>query len=191
MSVGEVERCRLSVLSCDVDAYLPGGWEAPRVDDNADMADHNTYERRLRIAAPAGQILPHLVDFRRWVDWSPWEGLDPALSRTYAGPNSGVGASCEWSGNRKAGAGSMRITDVTPESVAIDLRFTRPFKSTSAVRFTLIPQDAATEVIWSMRSPRTLGTRVFGVIMNMDKAIGGDLDNGLATLKVVVEGTQG
>lgn len=155
------------------------------------MADHTTYERRLRIAAPAGQILPHLVDFRRWVDWSPWEGLDPALTRTYSGPDSGVGASYEWSGNRKAGAGSMRITDVTPESVDIDLRFTRPFKSTSEVRFTLMPHEAATEVIWSMRSPRTLGSRIFGVIMNMDKAIGGDLDKGLAAVKEVVEGAPG
>lgn len=153
------------------------------------MSDHDEYERRLTIAATSERILPHLVDFRRWVDWSPWEGLDLALTRAYSGPDRGAGASYEWSGNRKAGAGSMRITNVTPDSVDIDLRFTRPFKSTSDVRFTLIPQDASTEVVWSMRSPRTLGTRIFGVFMNMDKTIGGDLQKGLKALKATVEQT--
>jgi len=37
--------------------------------------------------------------------------------------------------------------------------------------------------------PRTLGIRVFGLFMNMDKAIGGDLQKGLAALKTIVEGT--
>ena len=151
------------------------------------MTDYDTIERRLTMAAPTERISGYLVDFRRWVDWSPWEGLDPDLRRTYSGPDTGVGAAYEWAGNRKAGAGRMAITSVTADEIAVDLRFTRPFKSTSAVTFTLLPADAQTEVVWTMRTPRTLATRVFGLVMNMDKAIGADLEKGLSALKSRVE----
>ena len=65
----------------------------------------------------------------------------------------------------------------------IDLAFTRPFKSQSKVRFDLTPSDAGTTVVWSMRTPRTLMTRVFGVFMNLERVIGRDLEKGLAQLQ--------
>ena len=179
---------RERVPGSDGPARRTGGW--PHGDGrthNPGMTDFDTIERRLSMAAPPALIAEQLVDFRRWVDWSPWEGLDPDLRRTYSGPDTGVGAAYEWAGNRKAGAGRMAITSVTADEVAVDLRFTRPFKSTSAVTFTLVPADSQTEVVWTMRSPRTLATRVFGLVMNMDKAIGSDLEKGLATLKSLVE----
>ena len=55
----------------------------------------------------------------------------------------------------------------------------------------MIPREAATEVVWSKRSPRALGTRVFGELMNMDEVIGRDLQKGLAALKAIVERTPG
>ena len=42
-----------------------------------------------------------------------------------------------------------------------------------------------------MRSPRALGTRVFGELMNMDEVIGRDPQKGLAALKAIVERTPG
>ena len=74
--------------------------------------------------------------------WSPWEDLDPALERTYTGPDHGVGARYAWSGNRKAGRGSMEITDSSPEAVGITLEFLKPFKSTSQTRFVFEPSGA-------------------------------------------------
>lgn len=151
------------------------------------MTDYSVVERRRTIAAPSEQILPLLIDYHRWVEWSPWEGIDPQMERTYEGPNSGVGAAYSWSGNRKAGAGRMEVTDVTPESVAMTLDFTRPFKSAALVRFTLAPTGDATEVVWVLRNPKNLMTRIFGIFVNMDKAVGGDLEKGLAQLADAVE----
>lgn len=45
----------------------------------------------------------YVNDLREWTAWSPWEGSDPDLSRTYSGANKGVGSSFAWSGNRNAG----------------------------------------------------------------------------------------
>jgi hypothetical protein len=70
-----------------------------------------TVERSITVNAPSPRVHGLVDDFHNWVLWSPWEDVDPDLRRTYKGPGSGVGARYEWSGNRKAGAGSMDITD--------------------------------------------------------------------------------
>ncbi len=44
------------------------------------------------IAAAPDSIFDQLEDFHRWTLWSPWEGIDPEMIRTYEGPDSGVGA---------------------------------------------------------------------------------------------------
>jgi hypothetical protein len=154
------------------------------------MTQYSTVERSAQIAATPADISPWLVDFRRWVQWSPWEGMDPALQRTYSGADSGVGAVYEWSGNRKAGAGRMQITEVTESTVAVDLRFTKPFKSSNTVTFVMTPTAAGTHLVWRMRSPLTPTMRVFGLVMKLDKMLGGDLEKGLASLAKVTAAPQ-
>ncbi|MDJ0337358.1 SRPBCC family protein [Cryobacterium sp. PH31-O1] len=151
------------------------------------MTDYTTIERTTVIHATAAAIHPHLVDFTQWVAWSPWEGMDPDLKRTYGGEQGSVGSTYAWDGNRKAGAGTMVVTAVSRTSVDVDLAFTRPFKSSSTVHFDLTERDAATTVVWTMLSPKTFASRAFGLVMNMEKLIGADLDKGLVSLKRVVE----
>ena len=66
--------------------------------------------RSATIRADPARVHALVDDFHRWTSWSPWEELDPALRRTYSGPDSGVGAHYAWAGNRRAGRGSMVIT---------------------------------------------------------------------------------
>lgn len=149
------------------------------------MTEYTDVQRSIVVPAEAAELLPYLSDFHRWPQWSPWEGLDPNLERTYGGPQQGVGSTYEWSGNRKAGAGSMQVSEVTEDRVAIDLQFTRPFRSTALVVFELRAAGGGTEVVWTMRNPRTLMMRVVSVFRDMEGAIGGDLERGLAQLREV------
>jgi hypothetical protein len=131
-----------------------------------------------------------LVDFHRWREWSPWEGVDPELSRTYSGPDAGVGAVYEWSGNRKAGSGRMEITDaVEPSRVQIALQFLKPFKSSNTTTFELVERDGATQVTWRMVGPQTFMTRVMGIFSSMDKMVGKDFEKGLAQLRTAASAT--
>ena len=153
------------------------------------MAD-DTYAvtRTTTVAAPAEALYARLVDFHRWPEWSPWEGLDPALTRSYTGPESGVGAGYAWSGNRKAGRGRMSIADVTaPSRVAVDVMFEKPFPSSSSSVFTLAPEGTGTRVTWTMTGRKSLINRVMGIFVSMDKLIGPDFERGLAQLKSVAE----
>jgi len=154
------------------------------------MATSNTYtvERSTKVDAGPAAVFAEVVDFHRWPAWSPWEDLDPDLTRHYTGPARGVGAVYSWSGNRKAGEGRMEITRTDePTRVVVDLEFLKPFKSSSVTTFTFAPEGAATRVTWTMAGPRTLMVRLMGLFTSMDKLVGGDFEKGLGRLKSVVE----
>lgn len=136
------------------------------------------------IDAPAPTVHALVADFHEWRKWSPWEGLDPDLQRTYDG--AGVGASYAWSGNNKAGQGSMTFTLITPSEVVVDLEFLKPFKASNVVTFTLTPAGSGTKVSWTMAGQRNLAFAVMGRLF-FDKAIGKDFTKGLASLKAAAE----
>lgn len=145
-------------------------------------------ERRATIAAPPERVYPLIADFRKWREWSPWEGLDPELRRTFSGAETGRGAVYAWDGNKQAGAGRMEITDApAPTRVDIQLDFTRPFEAHNTTEFTLSPRDGSTEVVWAMHGPQPFMLRLISIFMSMEKMVGKDFEKGLAALEVVAE----
>ena len=150
------------------------------------MASSYTVERTRTIQAPVERVYPLIADFRQWTRWSPWEDVDPDLHRAYSGPATGPGASYAWSGNRKAGAGSMTITEAQENRlVVIDLRFEKPFRSASTTTFELTPAEGATRVTWRMVGPRPLLMRLLGPLLNPEKFVGKDFEKGLDRMALV------
>ena len=149
------------------------------------MPDSYTVERSIEIAAPPSAIYVLLTDFHRWRGWSPFEELDPDMDRTYAGAESGVGATYEWSGDMKAGAGRMEIVAADPDrEVVIDQRNRKPMKSASTVTFRLDGGSGErTAVTWSMVGKKTTLTRAMGVFKSMDSLVGPIFEKGLAKLR--------
>lgn len=149
----------------------------------------STYEvtRSTTIDADPAVVHGLLNDFHEWRTWSPWEDLDPDLKRTYTGPDSGVGAHYAWSGNRKAGEGSMVITSETPLEVDVKLDFLKPFAATNQVQFILTPTGGGTKVEWRMEGEQKGFWGFVGRFMNMDKLVGKDFERGLAQLKAAAE----
>jgi Polyketide cyclase / dehydrase and lipid transport len=144
-------------------------------------------ERSVIVKAPASRVHGLVDDFHGWTSRSPWEDLDPELERTYSGPGQGIGAHYAWSGNKKAGAGSMEITRSSAEEIVIALAFLKPFKSTSTTLFRFVPHGEETEVTWQMTGEQRGMMAVFGKLMKMDKLIGPDFEKGLARLKAAAE----
>jgi carbon monoxide dehydrogenase subunit G len=146
-------------------------------------------ERSTTIAAPPEAIFPLINDLRRWVEWSPYEGRDPALRRTYTGPESGPGAVYEWEGNRDVGRGRMRVADAAePTRVRIDVHFLAPFEGRGTADFTLASRGDGTQVTWAMHGPNTFLGKVMGLFFSMDSMLGADFEQGLAQLRAAAEG---
>jgi hypothetical protein len=146
-----------------------------------------TVTRSTVIPAPAQDVFPLVNSFREWPKWSPWESVDPDMQRTYSGAESGVGAKYAWSGNRKAGAGNMEITESRePDVIRIRLEFLKPFPAVNPTTFTFVPEGGGTRVTWTMTGEHKGIGKVFALFMNMDKMVGGDFEKGLASLASVV-----
>lgn len=139
------------------------------------------------INAPPEKIVTHIEDFHRWAAWSPYEKLDPNMTREITGAPAGKGAVYAWSGDGKAGAGRMEIIESAPQRVAIQLDFTEPMEAHNLAEFTLTPQGDATEVSWAMSGPAPLTTKVMMIFFDLDRMIGADFETGLASLKKVSE----
>src|SRR4051812_40274233 len=78
--------------------------------------------RSTSIKAAPDKIFPLINEFHNWASWSPYEHRDPAMKRTYSGPESGKGAIYGWEGNSNVGAGRIEIVDtIAPSKVMIKL----------------------------------------------------------------------
>lgn len=143
--------------------------------------------RTVTISADAARVHALVDDFHEWPAWSPWEGLDPDLERTYSGPAKGVGSRYAWKGNRKAGAGDMTIVTSDAGAVVIDLHFLKPFRSESRIEFDIAPAGQATGVTWRMTGEQKGLQALFGRIVPMDRLVGKDFERGLLQLKGVAE----
>jgi hypothetical protein len=140
------------------------------------------------MAAPAPGVFAQVNDLRKWPAWSPWAKRDPAMQQTYAGAPAGTGAVSTWAGNREVGEGRMTITESRPnELVRFKLEFFKPFTATSAAEFNFKPDGDRTVVTWSMSGENNFIAKAMHLVMDMDRMIGRDFEQGLANLKALVE----
>ena len=144
--------------------------------------------RSATMAAPADKVFAQIDDYHNWDAWSPWAKLDPAAKNTFEGPAAGKGAIFSWDGNDKVGAGRMTTLESRPnELVKIKLEFSRPMQDTSTVEFTFKPDGGKTLVTWSMTGRHTFMSKGVCLLMNMDKMVGGQFEEGLANIRKIVE----
>jgi len=147
-----------------------------------------TVSRSITVSAPPEAAFAQVNNFRKWAAWNPWGKLDPAMRQTYSGAESGVGAVYAWTGNNQVGEGRMTLIESVPsERLRINLEFFKPFAATNTAEFTFRPKGDKTLVTWSMSGKNNFMAKAVGLVMNMDKMIGGMFEKGLADMKAIVE----
>jgi dipeptidyl aminopeptidase/acylaminoacyl peptidase len=145
-------------------------------------------ERSVTIQAPADIAFAQVNDFHRWGAWSPWDKMDPHMTRAYTGADAGLDAVYEWSGNDKVGQGRMTIQESKPsELVRIRLEFLKPFETTNTTTFAFAPAGNGVTVTWRMEGKNGFMGKAFSLVMDMDKMVGKDFESGLASMKKVAE----
>jgi uncharacterized protein YndB with AHSA1/START domain len=135
------------------------------------------------IKASPETIYPLISDWHNFLRWSPFE-KDPAMKRTFKGAAAGKGAIYEWDGNNKVGAGRIEIIEATaPSRLVMQLDIVRPMKAKNIVEFTLTGKGATTDVAWAMKGSVPFVGKLMGLVMNCEKMVGGQFEEGLAKLK--------
>lgn len=144
--------------------------------------------RTTTISALPEKIFSHVNNLKAWDDWSPWIQLDPDAKHSLEGPENGVGAVSNWSGNNQVGQGSMTIVESRPnEYIKLRLDFLRPMQTTNTAEFTFVAKGNETSVTWSMSGKNNFIGKAMSVVFNCDKMVGGQFEKGLNNLKKIIE----
>lgn len=146
-------------------------------------------ERSVVIEAPPSAVYAVITDFKRFGEWSPWAKLDPQLKSTMSGAPSGKGAVYDWQGNDDVGKGRMTIEDtVENQRVDVQVEFFEPWAAKNHVVWTLNGAQTPTTMTWVMEGRHeSVLEKTMCMFMDMDRLIGKDFEEGLASLKRVVE----
>jgi uncharacterized protein YndB with AHSA1/START domain len=145
--------------------------------------------RSATIAAPPDKVFALINDLRQFNTWNPFAKMDPKQVITYDTVTAGVGGAYNWQGE-KSGAGRMQIAESVPaQRVTATLDFTKPFEAHNTVDFTIAPQadGKSSQVTWAMHGPAPYINKLMTIFFDMDKSVGGEFENGLASLKALAE----
>ena len=144
-------------------------------------------QRSVAIKASPETVYPLISDWHNFLIWSPFE-KDPAMKRAFKGAASGKGAIYEWDGNNKVGVGRIEIREaIAPSRLVMQLDMIRPMKAQNTVEFTLAPKGGTTDVTWAMNGRVPFPGKLMGLVMNCDKMVGSQFEEGLAKLKGLAE----
>ena len=150
-----------------------------------------TYDvsRSIVVNAPKSAVFEYAKYLKKQEEWSPWAKKDPNMNRKFTGVDGEVGAINYWNGNKDVGEGEQEITKIVEgERAEGELRFLKPFKSTSNCYISLEEKSAnETKVTWGFSGNNKFPMSIFSIFMSMDKMVGKDFEEGLASLKTLVE----
>jgi len=144
-------------------------------------------KREVLIKAPVELIFEQINVIKNQEAFSPWERMDPNMTRSYEGPESGVGAKYSWSGNDSVGTGSMELVESNPPTdLKFKLTFTDPWESVSDIIWTLTSSEEGVLVSWANKGEFP-GYLFWMSEKSMDEMMGPEFERGLNSLKEVVE----
>lgn len=149
-----------------------------------------TYDvnRSIVVNKPLAEVYNYLKFIKNQDQWSPWAEKDPNMKKTFTGTDGEVGFVSAWVGNKDVGSGEQELTGFTEnKEVASQLRFLKPWKSTSDAYLRVEEAAEGTKVIWGFTGYNKFPISIMMLFMNMDKAVGGDFEQGLAKLKNILE----
>lgn len=145
--------------------------------------------RSIEIDQPRAVVFDNLRYLKNHDEWSPWGKKDPNMEKKFTGTDGQVGATSYWNGNKDVGEGEQEIKKIVDgERIESELRFLKPWKSTSDAY--LVTEDApsgGTKVTWGFSGKNKFPFSIMMLFMNMDKAVGGDFEDGLSSLKGLLE----
>lgn len=149
-----------------------------------------TYDvsRTIEVRQAPEAVFDYLKYLKNQDDWSPWGKRDPHMKKGFRGTDGTVGAVSTWEGNKQVGAGEQEITRIVPgQRIESKLRFLKPWKSTSDAYLEVEPAAGGSLVRWGFRGSNGFPMRLMMLFMSMDKMVGKDFEEGLATLKAKLE----
>ncbi|MCL6294467.1 SRPBCC family protein [Jejuia spongiicola] len=150
-----------------------------------------TYEvnRSILINQPLPEVFEYLKHIKNQDQWSPWKKKDPNMKQEFVGTDGEIGFISKWEGNKEVGIGEQEILGIEKnKQISSELRFFKPWKSVSQAYIKVDEIDAnQTKVTWGFTGNNPIPINVFMLFFNFEKSVGKDFDEGLESLKEILE----
>lgn len=145
--------------------------------------------RKITVGKPVPEVFEYLKYLKNQDNWSPWGKKDPNMKKEFVGSDGEIGATSKWEGNKDVGSGEQEITRIVEnEVIESELRFLKPWKSQSDAYLRVKEEGTGeTEITWGFSGKNKFPMSIMMLFMNMDKAVGKDFEEGLASLKDILE----
>jgi hypothetical protein len=145
--------------------------------------------RSIVINKPLAEVFYYLKFIKNQNNWSPWKKKDPDMKQEFVGTDGTVGFVSKWEGNKDVGTGEQEILRIVEnDTIEAQLRFFKPWKSQSNA-YTKVEDlgEGKTKVIWGFSGKNPIPFNIFMLFFNMDKTVGKDFEEGLVSLKEILE----
>tara|TARA_R110001583_G_scaffold114876_3_gene265379 strand:+ start:46945 stop:47445 length:501 start_codon:yes stop_codon:yes gene_type:complete len=134
------------------------------------------------------EVFTYLKSLKNQDNWSPWGEKDPNMEKFFSGVDGEIGFISAWKGNKEVGEGEQEIINVLENQlIELQLRFLKPFKSTSEAYIKVNEDKNGTQVIWGFSGKNKFPISIMMLFMNMEKSVGKDFEYGLNKLKGILE----
>lgn len=145
--------------------------------------------RSIKVQQSVPVVFEYLKYLKNQDNWSPWGKRDPNMKKEFEGTDGEIGATSKWEGNKDVGSGEQEIKRIVEnEVIESELRFLKPWKSQSDAYLRVKETgEGETEVTWGFSGKNKFPVSIMMLFMNMDKAVGKDFEEGLVSLKDILE----
>lgn len=146
-------------------------------------------ERSIIINKPLTEVFIYIKHIKNQDHWSPWKRKDPNMDQEFFGEDGTIGFIAKWNGNKEVGEGEQEIKNIVENSrIDSELRFLKPWKSVSDA-FIIVKEvsNDSTEVTWGFSGKNKVPMNIMMLFFNMEKTVGKDFNEGLESLKDVLE----
>jgi hypothetical protein len=137
--------------------------------------------------------LPEVFQYLKFIKnqdyWSPWKKKDPNMRQESLGVDGEVGFIAKWEGNKYVGSGEQEIRHIEHnDRIESQLRFFKPWKSVSDAYIKVTEVDShQTNITWGFTGKNPIPFNIFILFFNFEKTVGKDFEDGLASLKEILE----
>ncbi|AZG74751.1 SRPBCC family protein [Shewanella livingstonensis] len=146
--------------------------------------------RTITIDKPVAEVFDYVKHLKNQDNFSQWAQIDPDMVKIYHGTDATVGFVSAWASEHPdVGVGEQQIIAIEEgKRIDFELRFISPFEATAPAYMTTEAVNAnQTKVNWGFSGHFAYPTNLMLLFVDFKTMIGADLQQGLDTLKVVLE----
>lgn len=148
------------------------------------------FERSGVINASPEKIFPYISQLKLCGMWSTYEMRDPTMKKSYSGTDGAPGATMTFDGKSSSGTGRIEIISVKPNELAeFRLVMTKPFACDNIIRYSLKKENNGTRFTWSMDGENKFINKIMITLIDCDKMLDKDMNEGINNLKKITEQT--